>query len=173
MNAALEVRGLARSFGSRRAVSDLDLTVQEGDVYGLLGPNGAGKTTAMRCILGLIRRDAGTVRVFGDEDPVTQRDAVGALVEIPRFHDWLSGAENLRLVQAYHGVTGETAETLRREALARVGLADRGDDPAGTYSQGMRQRLGLARALMNRPRLLLLDEPTNGLDPRACGTCGS
>jgi len=148
------------------AVDDLDLTVESGDVYGLLGPNGAGKTTAMRCILGLIRRDRGTVRIFDVDDPVAQREHVGALVEIPRFHDWLSGDENLRLVQAYAGISGPPGRAARWSALERVGLADRGLDPAGTYSQGMRQRLGIARALMTGPKLLLLDEPTNGLDPQ-------
>lgn len=161
---ALEVRGLRRQFGARLAVDDLDLTVQVGDVYGLLGPNGAGKTTAMRCILGLIRRDAGQVRIFDDADPVQQRRHVGALVEIPRFHDWLSGDENLRIAQAYAGIAG--AARGRQEVLERVGLAARGGDPAGNYSQGMRQRLGIARALLTRPRLLMLDEPTNGLDPQ-------
>ena len=166
MTVALEVRGLRRSFGSRVAVADLDLTVHVGDVYGLLGPNGAGKTTALRCILGLIQREAGEVRIFGDEDPVAQREQVGALVEIPRFHDWLSGSENLRIAQAYAGTTGTEAATRRQEVLTQVDLQDRGEDPVRAYSQGMRQRLGIARALLTRPRLLLLDEPTNGLDPR-------
>ncbi len=166
MTIALEVRGLRRCFGSRVAVEDLDLTVHVGDVYGLLGPNGAGKTTVLRCVLGLIRRHAGEVRIFGSDDPVAQREQVGALVEIPRFHDWLSGVENLRIAQAYGGATGTDAATRRQEVLAQVDLQDRADDPVRAYSQGMRQRLGIARALLTRPRLLLLDEPTNGLDPR-------
>lgn len=160
---ALEVAGLTRRFGSRTAVHDLHLRVEPGDLYGFLGPNGAGKTTAMRCILGLIRRDAGEVRVFGETDPVRQRAFVGAIVEAPRFHEWMSGRANLELACAYAG-QGNAAD--RSEALQRVGLADRADDRVRTYSHGMRQRLGIARALVGRPKLLLLDEPTNGLDPR-------
>jgi ABC-2 type transport system ATP-binding protein len=160
---ALEVRGLTRRFGARAAVQDLDLRVQPGDLYGFLGPNGAGKTTSMRCILGLIKRDAGEVRIFGETDPVKQRAFVGCIIEAPRFHDWMSGRANLQLACAYagHGTADDIAEV-----LDRVGLHGRGDDKVRTYSHGMRQRLGIARALVGRPQLLLLDEPTNGLDPR-------
>jgi ABC-type multidrug transport system ATPase subunit len=160
---ALELRGLTRRFGARTAVNDLHLRVEPGDLYGFLGPNGAGKTTTMRCVLGLIRRDAGEVRVFGEEHPVRQRRFVGAMVETPRFHEWMTGRANLELACAYAGLG--TAND-RAEALQRVGLADRADDRVRTYSHGMRQRLGIARALVGRPKLLLLDEPTNGLDPR-------
>ena len=160
---AVAVRGLTRRFGNRVAVNALDLDVLSGDLYGFLGPNGAGKTTAIRCILGLIRRDAGEVAIFGDTHPVRQRSGVGAVVESPRFHEWLTGRENLRIAATF-------AERVRADdidlALERVGLMDRGGDKVRGYSQGMRQRLGIARALVCSPRLLILDEPTNGLDPR-------
>ena len=163
---ALEVRGLTRRYGARAAVADLDLTVRAGDVYGFLGPNGAGKTTAMRCILGLIQRDAGTVRLFGEDEGVAARRHVGAIIETPAFHGWLSGKENLRLAAAYAGLTGAAVNEELTRVLQRVGLGERGSDKAGTYSLGMKQRLGIARALLGRPRLMMLDEPTNGLDPR-------
>jgi len=160
---ALVATGLTRRFGGRVAVDSLNIEVQPGDTYGFLGPNGAGKTTAIRCMLGLIRRDAGEVRIFGNAHPVHQRRNVGALVETPTFHDWLSGRANLERSVAYAGI-GDAKEIDR--ALHLVGLGERGDEPAGTYSLGMRQRLGIARALVGQPRLLILDEPTNGLDPR-------
>ncbi|MDP2315155.1 MAG: ABC transporter ATP-binding protein [Pseudomonadota bacterium] len=162
-DSALRVRGLARRYGSRAAVDNLDLDVRPGDLYGFLGPNGAGKTTAIRCILGLIRRDAGSVEIFGDADSVTQRTGVGAMVETPRFHEWLSGRANLEVAAAYAG-RGDAAEIDR--ALDRVGLTARKGDKVKGYSLGMKQRLGIARALVGQPRLLVLDEPTNGLDPR-------
>ena len=163
MNIALEVRGLRRTYGSRVAVDSLDLSVTEGSVYGFLGPNGAGKTTAMRCILQLIRPDAGHVAIFGDTNPVEQRRHVGALIETPRFYEWLSGKANLEIACAYAGLN---AKEVVPDALTRVGLQDRGDDQVRGYSLGMKQRLGIARALLGKPRLLLLDEPTNGLDPQ-------
>jgi ABC-2 type transport system ATP-binding protein len=144
-------------------VEGLDLDVRQGDLYGFLGPNGAGKTTAIRCILGLIRKDAGSVEIFGDADPVRQRTGVGAMVETPRFYEWLSGRANLEIACAYAG-RGSAAEIER--ALDRVGLAQRANDAVRGYSLGMKQRLGIARALVGEPRLLVLDEPTNGLDPR-------
>jgi ABC-2 type transport system ATP-binding protein len=161
---ALVVRGLTRRFGRRAAVEDLDLRVVEGDVYGFLGPNGAGKTTALRCILGLLRPDTGEIRVFGAAGLAARR-SVGAIVETPAFHGWLSGRENLRLAAAYAGLTGAEADREIARVLERVALTERSRDAAGGYSLGMRQRLALARALLGRPRLLLLDEPTNGLDP--------
>lgn len=163
---ALEVEGLTRRYGSRVVVDDLRLRVEEGDVYGFLGPNGAGKTTAMRCMLGLIRPDAGHVSFFGESDRVRSRRHVGAIVETPAFHGWMSGLQNLQQATAYAGLSGAEAASEIARVLERVGLTERARDRAGTYSLGMKQRLAIARALLGRPRLLMLDEPTNGLDPR-------
>jgi ABC-2 type transport system ATP-binding protein len=160
---ALRTRGLERRYGARAAVRGLDLDVRKGDLYGFLGPNGAGKTTAIRAILGLIRRDAGTVEIFGETNPVRQRARVGAMVETPRFHEWLSGRTNLAIACAYAG-RGTAADI--EFALDRVGLRERANDRVKGYSLGMKQRLGIARALVGQPGLLVLDEPTNGLDPR-------
>ncbi|MBM4392551.1 MAG: ABC transporter ATP-binding protein [Deltaproteobacteria bacterium] len=160
---ALAVAGLCRRYGGRAAVHGLDLRVERGDLYGFLGPNGAGKTTAIRAILGLIQRDSGQVEVFGERHPVRQREEIGALVETPTFSEWLSGRNNLRIAAAY---AGRGSEADIDEALERVGLRERAGERVGGYSLGMKQRLGIARALLGKPRLLVLDEPTNGLDPR-------
>ena len=159
---ALVTSGLTRRFGQRTAVSDLSLSVKEGDVYGFLGPNGAGKTTAIRCILGLIRPTSGEVSVFGERDPIRQRAFIGAMVETPAFHRWMTAADNLARAAAFSGIE----KSRIAPALERVGLSGRGRDRVGSYSLGMRQRLGIARALLSKPKLLILDEPTNGLDPR-------
>ena len=159
---ALETTGLCRSYGRHRVVDQLDLKVAEGDIYGLLGPNGAGKTTTMRLVLGLIRRDAGEVKVFGETDPLACRDRVGGIVEGPRFYPYLSGYENLRVLAAY---SGGCPEARIRELLDLVRLRDRSSDKVKTYSLGMKQRLGVAQALLSSPSLLMLDEPSNGLDP--------
>ena len=136
-----------------------------GDVYGYLGPNGAGKTTSLRMLLGLIRPDEGSARLFG-RDPLLEGaralDGVAGFVEAPRFYPYLSGRRNLELVAA---LDGDGAEYRIDEALDTVDLADRAKDKVGGYSHGMRQRLGIAGALLRAPRLLLLDEPTTGLDP--------
>ena len=163
---ALEVRGLSRAFGRIAAISELDLTVHPGDVYGFLGPNGAGKTTAIRCMLGLIRRDAGSVTFFGEDDPVRARASIGAIVETPVFYGWMSARDNLRQAAAWAGLSGKEAQSEVARVLDRVGLSGRERDRARTYSLGMKQRLGIARALLGHPRMLILDEPTNGLDPR-------
>ncbi|MGN6216712.1 MAG: ATP-binding cassette domain-containing protein [Solirubrobacterales bacterium] len=146
------------------AVDHVDLTVERGDVFGYLGPNGAGKTTSLRMMLGLIRPDEGSVRLFG-RDPqlsVAALEGVAGFVEAPAFYPYLSGRENLRLCAALDG--GEAASRID-EALEVVEMRERAKDRVGGYSHGMRQRLGIAAALLRRPRLLLLDEPATGLDP--------
>jgi ABC-2 type transport system ATP-binding protein len=159
----LVTSGLTRTFRGRRAVDAVSLTVGEGDVYGFLGPNGAGKTTAIRCILGLMPPDEGRIELFGAPASTASRDRVGALVETPAFHEWMTTSENLRLALDYRGA-GDAADI--SWALDRVGLLARSKDKVRTLSLGMRQRLGIARAILGRPKLLVLDEPTNGLDPR-------
>jgi ABC-2 type transport system ATP-binding protein len=160
----LEVHGLVKRYGGLTAVAGVDVTVNVGDVYGYLGPNGAGKTTSLRMMLGLIRPTAGEVRLFGRDpwESVRALDGVAGFVEAPTFYPYLSGRRNLELLAAFdgHGAT-ERIDA----ALERVELSDRAADRVGGYSHGMRQRLGIAAALLREPRLLLLDEPTTGLDP--------
>jgi ABC-2 type transport system ATP-binding protein len=160
----VEVRSLTKRYGETAAVDAVDLTVEEGDIYGYLGPNGAGKTTTLRMLLGLIRRDGGSVKLFG-RDPasgVAALEGVAGFVESPTFYPYLDGRENLRFLAALDGGIERSALDA---ALDQVGLLARGGDRVGTYSLGMRQRLGIAAALIRSPRLLVLDEPANGLDP--------
>jgi ABC-2 type transport system ATP-binding protein len=160
----VEVRGLVKRYGDLVAVDGVDLTVEAGDVFGYLGPNGAGKTTSLRMLLGLIRPTAGSVRLFG-RDPqlgVAALEGVAGFVEAPRFYPYLTGRTNLELLAA---LDGDGAAGRIDEVLDVVELRDRAKDKVGGYSHGMRQRLGLASALLRRPRLLLLDEPATGLDP--------
>ena len=159
---ALRVSGLVRRYGGRAVVGGVDLRVERGEIYGFLGPNGAGKTTTMRMILGLVRRDAGTIEVFGQTDPATVRARVGGIIEGPRFYPYLSALENLRIFAAY---SGGLPDARLEELLELVRLKDRRLDRVATFSLGMKQRLGIAQALLGGPDLLLLDEPANGLDP--------
>ena len=162
--APIEVRGLVKRYGKLAAVDHVDLTVERGDVFGYLGPNGAGKTTSLRMMLGLIRPSEGSVRLFG-RDPqlgVGALEGVAGFVEAPAFYPYLSGRENLRLCAA---LDGGGAGGRIDEVLDVVEMRDRAKDRVGGYSHGMRQRLGIAAALLRRPRLLLLDEPATGLDP--------
>ena len=161
----VQARGLVKRYGAVMAVDHVDLTVERGDVYGFLGPNGAGKTTTLRILLGLIRPDEGEARLFG-RNPQTELpealDGVGGFVETPSFYPYLSGRTNLELLAAFDRDNGhERIEQL----LALVDLTGRANDRVGHYSQGMKQRLGVAASLLRDPQLLLLDEPTNGLDP--------
>ena len=162
---ALATRGLEKRYGTRVALAGLDLSVPSGVVYGFLGPNGAGKTTTMRLLTGLIHPDSGSIELLGR--PFGRGDRrrlfeVGALIESPSFYPYLSGRENLRALAA----TGaQTSNRRVEELLELVGLGDRARDKVQGYSLGMKQRLGIAAALLSDPRLLLLDEPANGLDP--------
>jgi ABC-2 type transport system ATP-binding protein len=164
---AVATHGLRKRYGHTVALDGLDLAVPRGVIYGFLGPNGAGKTTTIRCLLGLIHPDAGSMELLGR--PYTGHDRrrlfdIGALIESPSFYPYLSGRDNLRVI----GSTGPVVtEGLARidELLEVMGLRDRAADKVSTYSLGMKQRLGIAAALLNDPHLLILDEPANGLDP--------
>jgi ABC-2 type transport system ATP-binding protein len=161
----VRARGLVKRYGEIVAVDDIDLTVRVGDVYGFLGPNGAGKTTTLRMALGLITPTAGTIELFGLDpmrEGVRALHAVAGFVEAPRFYPYLSGRKNLELLAALD--SGGARERID-EVLELVELAPRARHRVGGYSHGMRQRLGIAAALLRSPRLLVLDEPATGLDP--------
>ncbi|HYB25726.1 MAG TPA: ABC transporter ATP-binding protein [Solirubrobacteraceae bacterium] len=163
--AAVRANGLVKRFETTVAVDGVDLTVQEGEVRGLLGPNGAGKTTLLRLLFGLVAPDHGQIELFGHPLGTAEAvnlDGVAGFVEEPTFYPYLSGRVNLELFAELDG--GVTAGGVD-EVLEMVGLAERGGDRVSGYSTGMRQRLGIAAALLRSPRLLLLDEPTSGLDP--------
>jgi len=165
MASLLELKQLSKQYGATLAVDHLDLTVQPGQIYAFLGPNGAGKTTTIRMMLGLVRPSGGQVWFQGqplDGHPERVHAQVGSMVETPGFYPFLSGAENLHAFQRLHGANDPSRI---KAVLELVDLASAGKKPVGAYSLGMKQRLGVALALLHRPQLLILDEPTNGLDP--------
>jgi ABC-2 type transport system ATP-binding protein len=169
VSTVIEIEGLHKDYrrvrgGTTRALDGLDLEIPEGGVFGFLGPNGAGKTTTIRCLLGLVRPSAGRLRLLGVDVPrrlpeVIRR--VGAIVEAPALFPRMSGRRNLQILALLHGIGKATID----DVLERVDLTERADDHVRTYSLGMKQRLGIAAALMKDPDVLVLDEPANGLDP--------
>jgi len=164
---AVEACSVSKRFGSREALRDVDFTACRGQLHDLLGPNGAGKTTLMRVLLGLVRRESGTVRLLGrdaDDPSAALPDGVAALIETPAFYPYLSGRANLELLARLDGNARGRAGRID-QALEETGLASQSRNAAGGYSAGMRQRLGLAAALIRSPQLLFLDEPTSALDP--------
>jgi ABC-2 type transport system ATP-binding protein len=162
----LATYGLTKSFGATLAVDHLDLTVRRGDVFGFLGPNGAGKTTTIRMIVGLIYPTSGYATVIDHQVPRDKIEAlrhIGGFVEVPAFYGNMSARRNLRLMG---GLNAQVDEKRIAEVLDIVGLSERADSKVGDYSHGMKQRLGIANALINSPELVILDEPTSGLDPQ-------
>ena len=161
----LETKNLTKLFGLRKAVDGLNLEIPDGSVYGFLGPNGSGKSTTIRMMTALISPDEGEVFIQGKSVQKLGNKAlssVGALIERADFHKHLSGETNLEMLARMDGTDMSRVQTV----LDRTGLGNRGKDKVKTYSQGMKQRLGIAQALLSNPRLLILDEPTNGLDPQ-------
>jgi ABC-type multidrug transport system ATPase subunit len=163
----LTTSALEKSYGEFHAVKGVDLSVNRGEIFGLLGPNGAGKTTVIRMLVGLIRASKGEVTYFGQlglKDMQQVLPRIGCIIEEPRFYPYLSGRKNLMLASLYY--PKERVKDRIGAVLDLVGLTARADDPVKNYSQGMRQRLGIAAAMLHDPELIILDEPTNGLDPQ-------
>ena len=160
---AVSTAGLTKRFGDRTVVDDVNLAIPRGSVCGFVGPNGAGKTTTIRMLLGLVRPTSGGGSILGGSltDPASYLHKVGALIESPAFYPQLSGRDNLKALARL----GQIPVTAIGPALERTGMASRAGDKYGSYSLGMKQRLGIAAALLPSPELLILDEPTNGLDP--------
>ncbi|RNB77481.1 ABC transporter ATP-binding protein [Brevibacillus panacihumi] len=168
MNQIVSTRNLSKRYGNVFSVNEVNLSVCEGDIYGFLGPNGAGKTTTLKMLLGLVRPTGGKVKIFGKELEANRRyilQNIGSLIESPSNYEHLTGLENMRVVQRLRDVPDKNVT----EALKMVRLEKQKDKKVAQYSLGMKQRLGIAMAMLSFPKLLILDEPTNGLDPAGIG----
>ena len=164
----IQLENVSKQYGFKTAVDQLNLTIYEGEVFGLLGPNGAGKTTTILMLLGLIEPTRGKATVLGIDatrNPLQVKKQVGYLPDDVGFYEDLTGLENLRLTARLNGFSEEEADAAAQTLLKRVGLEEAAEQKAGTYSRGMRQRLGLADTLIKRPKIIVLDEPTLGIDP--------
>ncbi|BBH24680.1 putative ABC transporter ATP-binding protein YxlF [Paenibacillus baekrokdamisoli] len=161
----LAVEGLSKSFGAKKAVDHISFTIGEGRCVALLGPNGAGKTTTIRMLTGLLAPTTGTISFPGLADGIDRRQIIGYLPQVPAFYGWMTGREFLLYSAKLCGLSGKEADLLCDSMLQRVGIADAAKRRIGGYSGGMKQRLGLAQALIHRPKLLILDEPVSALDP--------
>lgn len=167
MSSIIDVRGLTKTFNEITAVDDLTFTVQEKSVYGFLGQNGAGKSTTIRMLLSLIRPTKGQIKIFGLDLSIHRKEIlqrIGAIIEKPDLYKYLTAIENLNLFAAMSGLRLTRKQLM--DKLEKVGLGERADSKIKTYSQGMKQRLGIAVALVHNPDLIILDEPMNGLDPQ-------
>ena len=165
MSYILQTSHLSKTIDGKQLVTDVNIHVKKGEVYGFLGPNGAGKTTVMKMLTNLWKPTSGTVTLFGKALEKTSYEVLkrmGSIIEFPAFYDHMSGKDNLQLHCEYMGYYNKGSV---EEALGMLGLSDAADKPAGSYSLGMKQRLGIARAILCKPELVILDEPTNGLDP--------
>jgi len=167
---SVEVNRLSKSFGNRRAITSVSLSVQSSEVLGLLGPNGSGKSTLMKTIVGIIKPDAGSIRVLGTDvtaDPVAIKGMIGYVPESPRLYEFLSGVEYLDFVADVHGLAKGQRQERILEFLKALDLEGRENELIHGYSQGMKQKLAIIAALLHHPRVLVLDEPLNALDPRS------
>lgn len=164
LKTAIQINHLAKSFGSNQVITDCSMRVEQGTIYGFLGENGAGKTTILKMLTGLLTPDTGSIEILGS-DMLRNRDKllskIGSLIESPTFYEHLSVKKNLEIHLAYMGVPGISSDNV----LKLVGLSNTGEKAVSKFSLGMRQRLGIARALIHQPQILILDEPLNGLDP--------
>lgn len=162
MQTVIETRQLSKAYGMKYALQNADLNVYEGDIFGIAGKNGAGKTTLMKLILGITQPTGGEILLFGIQDLFKQRKRIGALIETPGFYPYMTAEQNLEYFRIQRGIVEKDSVT---EVLRLTGLTDERKKPFRAFSMGMKQRLGLALALMGEPDVLLLDEPTNGIDP--------
>ncbi|MGG0656062.1 ABC transporter ATP-binding protein [Rummeliibacillus pycnus] len=161
---AVKISGLVKTFNQKEVIRNCNMTVPKGSIYGLLGINGAGKTTILKILIGLLRPTAGLIQIFCEDIQVEKKEIlknVGSIIETPLFYEHLSAIENLEIHLSYMGVQNTDIQ----KTLGMVGLHDLGNQPVSQFSLGMRQRLGIARAIIHHPKLLILDEPINGLDP--------